>query len=146
MTFVVGLALGIRGTLRRLAGEEHAAAVALVALPFAFALHSLVDLTLDFLAVAAPTMLVSATLLGAGRPAAARAGGLVTAGVAVAAVAAAWVLVAPALSTRSVETAYRQIAEGQARVSGLCGAARSAPESSRARASPCASCGGDGSG
>lgn len=113
LTFVVGVAIGIRAALRRLEDEERAAAVALVALPFAFALHALVDLDLDFLAVAAPTMLVSAALLGAGRPAAARPGGLVTAGVVVAAVAAAWVLVAPALSTRSVETAYRQVDEGR---------------------------------
>jgi len=111
--FVVGLVLGIRATLRRLDGEERAAAVALVSLPFAFALHSLVDLTLDFLAVAAPTMLISATLLGAGRPAAARAGAVVTAGVVVAAVAAAWVVVTPALSSRSVEAAYRQTSDGK---------------------------------
>ncbi len=112
-TFVVGLALGIRATLRRLEEDDRAAAVALVALPFAFALHALVDLSLDFLAVAAPTMLVSAVLLGAGRPAAARPGRLVTAGAVVAAVAAGWVLVAPALSTRSVEATYRKSSEGR---------------------------------
>ena len=42
-----------------------------LALPLAFGLHALVDYDLDFLAVAAPTALVSAALLGAGRPAAA---------------------------------------------------------------------------
>ena len=41
----------------------------LLALPLAFGLHALVDYDLDFLAVAAPTALVSAALLGAGRPA-----------------------------------------------------------------------------
>ena len=50
--------------------DERAAAVGLVALPLAFGLHALVDYDLDFLAVAAPTALVSAALLGAGRPAA----------------------------------------------------------------------------
>ena len=113
LTFVVGLALGIRATLGRLEDEERAAAVALVALPLAFGLHALVDLDLDFLAIAAPTLLVSAVLLGAGRPPAGGAGGLLTAGVVVAAVAAAWVLVAPALSTREVERTYAQITAGR---------------------------------
>ncbi len=107
LTFVGGLAVGIRASLRRLEEGERAAAVGLVSLPVAFALHALVDLDLDFLAVAGPTMLVSAVLLGAGRPAAARAGGLASAGVVVAAVAAVWVLVAPALSSRFVDIAYR---------------------------------------
>ena len=53
--------------------DERAAAVGLVALPLAFGLHSLVDYDLDFLAVAAPTALVSAALLAAGRPARRRA-------------------------------------------------------------------------
>ncbi len=109
LAFVVGVAVAIRAALRRLEGDERAAAVGLVALPLGFALHALVDLDLDFLAVAAPTMLVSAVLVGAGRPTATRAGGLVAAGVAVAAFAAVWVLVAPALSDRSIEGAYRDV-------------------------------------
>ncbi len=124
LALVVGVAVGIRAALRRLEGDERAAAVGLVALPLAFALHALVDLDLDFLAVAAPTMLVSAVLVGAGRPAAARAGGLVTAGVVVAALAAAWVLVAPALSSRSIESAYRDV--GDARLDAAKSAARRA--------------------
>ena len=70
-----GLGLGLRATIGRLEPGERAAAVGLLALPLAFGLHALVDYDLDFLAVAAPTALVSAALLGAGRPAAvARAG------------------------------------------------------------------------
>ena len=58
VVFIAGVALGLRATLGRLDPDERAAAVGLVALPFAFGLHALVDLNLDFLAVAAPTMLV----------------------------------------------------------------------------------------
>jgi len=139
LTFVVGLVLGVRAMLCRLEGEERAAAVALSALPVAFGLHALVDLDLDFLAAAAPTMLVSAVLLGAGRPATGKGGRLVVAGVVVATLAAAWVLVAPALSTRSVERTYAQISEGRIDAAGS--AARRAqrlnplaPESLYARA------------
>ncbi|WP_411278219.1 O-antigen ligase family protein [Gaiella sp.] len=113
LTLVIGVALGIRATFRRLEGEERAAASAVVALPVAFGLHALVDIDLDLLAVAGPTMLVSATLLGAGRPPAARVGGLATAGIAAAAAAALWVVVAPALSTREVERAYAKVSDGR---------------------------------
>lgn len=112
MVFIAGVALGLRASLGRLDPDERAAAVGLVALPFAFGLHALVDLNLDFLAVAAPTMLASAALLGAGRPAAVKAGRIVALGVGVAALAALWVLVAPTLSSRSVEAAYRESSNG----------------------------------
>ena len=108
LVFIVGVALGLRATLGRLDPDERAAAVGLVALPLAFGLHALVDLDLDFLAVAAPTMLASAALLGAGRPAAVKADRIVALGAGVAALAALWVLVAPTLSSRSVEAAYRE--------------------------------------
>ena len=68
VALVVGLGLGLRGTVRRLESGERAAAVGLVALPLVFGLHSLVDYDLDFLAVAAPTALVSGALLAAGPP------------------------------------------------------------------------------
>ncbi len=55
--------------LRRLGGEERAAAVALVAAPAAYLLHALVDYTWDFVSVTAPTMLALGVLAGAGRPA-----------------------------------------------------------------------------
>ena len=109
LMLVVGLVLGLRATLGRLEPDERAAAVGLMALPVAFCLHALVDYDLDFLAVAAPTTLVSAALLGAGRPAAAARGGiLLRASAVVGAGVAIWVLVAPALSIRAVDTAIRQ--------------------------------------
>jgi O-antigen ligase len=55
--------------LRRLAGAERAAAVALVAAPAAYGLHSLVDYDWDFLAVTAPVMVALGALAGAGREA-----------------------------------------------------------------------------
>ena len=80
LVMVVGLVLGMRASIRRLDEGERAAAVALVALPLAFGLHALVDYDLDFLGVAAPTALVSAALLGAGRPGRRRAHGAAGAG------------------------------------------------------------------
>ena len=107
--FAVALALGLRASLRRLEPDERAAAVGLVALPVAFGLHALVDYDLDFLAVSAPTVLVGAAVLGAGRPAAAiRGGTMLAAGTVLVAGAAVWVLAAPALERRAVDTAYRQ--------------------------------------
>ena len=114
IALVVGLGLGLRATVRRLASDERAAAVGLVALPLAFGLHSLVDYDLDFLAVAAPATLVSGALLAAGRPAAiARSRTTALASAVVAAVAAIWVLAAPELSTRAVDRAYRQVDAGR---------------------------------
>ena len=111
--FVVALVLGLRIAVRRLVGEERAAAVGLLALPLAFGLHTLVDYDLDFLAVAAPTALVAAALLGAGRPRAlARSRWLVAASAVVAAAVAVWVLAAPELSSRAVDRAYRQADAG----------------------------------
>jgi hypothetical protein len=54
--------------LRRLDGPERAAAIALVAAPFAYLLHALVDYDWDFLAVTAPTLVALGVLVGAGRP------------------------------------------------------------------------------
>lgn len=109
LVLVGGLVLGLRATIGRLEPDERAAAVGLLALPLAFGLHALVDYDLDFLAVAAPTALVSVALLGAGRPAMVAGGGiLLRASAVVGAGAAIWVLVAPALSIRAVDTAIRQ--------------------------------------
>ena len=52
--------------LRRLDGEERAAAAALVAAPAGYLLHSLVDYDWDFLAVTAPVMLALGVLAAAG--------------------------------------------------------------------------------
>jgi hypothetical protein len=53
--------------LRRLAGGERAAALALTAVPLAYALHALVDYDWDFLAVTAPAFAVLGVLAAAGR-------------------------------------------------------------------------------
>jgi len=109
LVFVVGFVLGLRAAIGRLEPDERAAAVGLLALPVAFGLHALVDYDFDFLAVAAPTALVAAALLGAGRPAAAaRSRAFIAVSAVLGAGAAIWVLAAPALATRSVDTAYRQ--------------------------------------
>ncbi len=105
LVLVGGLLLGIRGTLARLESDERAAAVALVALPLAYGLHALVDYDLDFLAVSAPTVLVAAGLLAAGRPLATPPRGVLFAACAVVgALSLMSVVVAPALSTRAVES------------------------------------------
>lgn len=110
---VVCLVLGFRETMGRLGPDERAAAGGLVALPVSFGLHALVDYDLDFLAVAAPTVLVSAALLGAGRPTARPRGGKLFATAAVlGAAAVVWALVAPALATRAVDSAYRHADAG----------------------------------
>jgi hypothetical protein len=112
--FVLALVLGVRTALRRLEPEERAAAVGLVGLPLAFGLHSLLDYDLDFLAVAAPAALVSAALLGAGRPpAVVRSRLLVAAAAVAAALVAGWVIAAPALSGRAIDRAYRQLDAGE---------------------------------
>jgi hypothetical protein len=109
LVLVVGLVGGLRATIGRLEPAERSAAVGLLALPLAFGLHASVDYDLDFLAVAAPTALVAAGLLGAGRPVAVARGGILLAvGAVLGAGAAIWVLAAPALSTRAVDTAIRQ--------------------------------------
>ncbi len=113
IAFVIALALGLRATIGRLEPGERAAAVGLVALPLALGLHALVDYDLDFLAVTAPAALVSAALLGAGRPALASPGGILIVVSAVAGAGVAiWVLAAPALAMRSVDRAYRQSDRG----------------------------------
>lgn len=113
VAFVIALVLGLRAALRRLEGGERAAAVALLGLPLAFGLHSLLDYDLDFLAVAAPTALVAAALLGSERPAAAaRSRVFVTVSAVVAAGVVVWVLAAPGLSSRALDRAYRQADAG----------------------------------
>ncbi len=65
---VVAAAATCVGALRRLEGGERAAAVALVAVPFAYLLHALVDYNWEFLAVTAPAMVALGVLAGAGQP------------------------------------------------------------------------------
>ncbi len=110
---MIALCTGLRSMLHRVEPEERAAAVGLLALPAAFGLHALVDFDLDFLAVAAPTVLATAALLGAARPAwAARGGMFVPLAAGLGAAATIWILVAPALSSRALDTAYRHADAG----------------------------------
>ena len=83
-------------------------AVALVALPAAWAVHALVDYPFDFVAVTGPAALVTFALLGAGRPAGRVPGGAfgVAASVLVA-VAVVAVLVTPRLAERQLDRATR---------------------------------------
>ncbi len=111
---VAGLAGGAVAALRRLAGPERDAAVALVALPAAYAAHALVDYPLDFVAVTAPTLVALGALLAAARPAARPAGGLVrVAAVGAVALAVIAVLVTPALAERDVDRAVRLLNDRQ---------------------------------
>ncbi len=104
----------MRATVRRLEAGERAAAVGLLALPVAFGLHALVDYDLDYLAVLAPTVLVCAALLGAGRPLVEpRRGTLAAAAIGFGAVLALLALLLPARANRSIDEAYRQVDAGK---------------------------------
>jgi hypothetical protein len=54
--------------LRRLAGQERAAAAALVTLPAGYGVHALVDYDWDFLGVTAPVLVAAGVLAAAARP------------------------------------------------------------------------------
>jgi tetratricopeptide (TPR) repeat protein len=96
--------------LRRLDGQERAAAVALVALPAVYVVHALVDYDWDFLAVTAPTMLSVGVLAGAGLPAvAARRRPLLVVASALIAVTLVASFSFPRLSERSGRSALRAL-------------------------------------
>lgn len=112
--FAVALGVAIAHSVRRLRGRERAAAVGLVGLPVAYALHALVDYDLDFIALTGPVLLVGWLLAAAGRaPAAAPRGWLPLAAVVVSAATAVAVLAAPDLSRRGVDAAYRSLDAGE---------------------------------
>ena len=114
VVFVAGAGLGIVRSLRRLDGEEHAAAVALTALPVVYAAHALVDFDLDFVALTGPALLVTGVVLGVGRPLRRGGGGFVPllafAAVALAAVVS---LGSPWLAARKVDSATRALGSGR---------------------------------
>lgn len=60
--------LAIRSTLRRLEGDDRAAAAALAVGIVAYLLHALIDFDWDFVAVTAPVLLAVGALAAAGRP------------------------------------------------------------------------------
>jgi tetratricopeptide (TPR) repeat protein len=113
---VAGAGLALRRSLARLEGPERAAAVAVAALPLAYALHALVDYDIDFVAVSAPAAVATGALLGAGRPPVRPRAGIVPmlAGVAVAATAVAS-LVMPWLASRRVDATYTAAEAGRLR-------------------------------
>ena len=94
--------------LRRLDGAERAAAVALVAVPAAYVVHTLVDYTWDFLGATAPTMFALGVLASAGRPAAGRrARPLLGVGAVLVAVGVLVSFASPRVAERSVREASR---------------------------------------
>jgi O-Antigen ligase len=125
-TGIVGLLLGlglaaalgaaIVAAIRRLDAEERAAGCALVALPLAFVLHSLVDYDLDFLALAAPTLLVSFGLAGAQLRALDSPRGVIpVVGAAAVTLAIVFVVVSPSLAGREVDSSTRALDDGSAK-------------------------------
>ncbi len=114
VVFVGAAGLGIVRSLRRLEGDQNAAAVALTALPVVYAAHAVVDFDLDFVALTGPTLLVTGVLLGVGRPlrrCRAGTGALIAvAGIAVAGIVA---LGSPWLAARKVDSATRALGSGR---------------------------------
>jgi hypothetical protein len=99
--------------VRRLEGDERAAAIALVAAPAAYLLHALVDYSWDFLAVTAPTLLVLGVLAAAGRaPRAVGRSPWLAAGAAVAALVVLVSFSMPRLADRAVRESTRALDEG----------------------------------
>ena len=107
VVFVAGALVAARRRVLALDGGERTAAVALAALPCAYAMHGLVDYDADFLAATVPTVVVMGTLLAAGQPLAQPRLGVVPA-LAVVAVAATAVvsLALPWLADRKVDASY----------------------------------------
>jgi hypothetical protein len=109
---VAGFGVAV-AAVRRLGGDERAAAVALVAAPAAYLLHALVDYSWDFLAATAPVMVALGALAGAGRPLLAVRRRLL---VAVASVIALVVFLAsfasPRLADRYVRSSTRALGDG----------------------------------
>jgi len=103
--------LAVRAALRRLEGEERAAALALAAAALLYPLHGLVDYDWDFVAVSAPFFFVLGGLLAAGAPVRTVRRpfeALAVGGIALAALTA---LVTPWLSDRQVDAASESLAK-----------------------------------
>src|SRR5262249_50283327 len=114
VVFVAGGVLAVRRPLRELEEPERGAAVALAALPAAFALHGLVDYDADFVAVTAPTLFALGVLVAAGRPLARKRPGLPPASAALAVAAPAVLALAlPWLSARKVDASYAATSAGR---------------------------------
>jgi len=99
--------------LRRLVGEERAAAVALVTAPAAYLVHALVDYDWDFLAVTAPVMVALGVVAGAGRtPGQRRARPVLGIGAFLLAAVLLVSFASPRLAERSISESTRALDEG----------------------------------
>ncbi len=99
--------LGVLAAIRRLAGDESAAATALAVAALAYLLHALVDYDWDFLALTAPLLVVLGVLLAAGVPPRRRSRSILwAAATIVAATAVLFSLAAPWLASRRVDAAF----------------------------------------
>jgi hypothetical protein len=107
-------AAAVRSALTRLDQAERGAAVALAIGAGAYALHVLVDIHWEFVAVSAPAFFVLGVLVGLGSGRSVRRRWLPV-GLAVAAVAALYSLTAPYASGRLVDSSYNAIADGKIR-------------------------------
>ena len=101
-------------TLRRTAGEERAAAVALAAGVAAWLLHSLVDMPWEYAAVTVPAMFALGVLVASGRPAPAPGGGgpVLAAVPALVALALVGSLAFPWLAERRLEASLDALTRG----------------------------------
>jgi O-Antigen ligase len=93
--------LAVLRTLRRLAGEERAAGLALAVAALLYPLHGLVDYDWDFLAVSGPFFLTLGVLLTAGAPVRRVRRPFEAIAVAAVAAAAVWSLLSPWLADRA---------------------------------------------
>lgn len=123
-TGIVGflLLLGLMGAgataavcaVRRLEGPERGAAAALAIGLGAFAVHSLVEIHWEFVAVAAPAFFVLGVLVGLGARRSARVPRAAAIGATAAAVGVLYSLTAPYAADRIVDSAYEAIDRGDA--------------------------------
>lgn len=102
LAFLVAAAIAAARALRRLEGEERAAAAALATLPALWLLHALVDYDWNFLAVTGPALFAVGVLAGAGRPARRASSPLAAAALGAVVLAAIGSLATPWLAERSV--------------------------------------------
>jgi len=125
VVFVGGAGVAVRRRLTSLDEPERLAAVAVAALPIAYAFHALVDYDVDFVAVTGPTLFALGVLLAAGGVLARLRLGLPPAlgviGVTIAAVAS---LTLPWLADRRIDASYT--ASDAGRAAQAAGEARSA--------------------
>jgi O-Antigen ligase len=105
--------VAVSGTLRRLTGEERAAALALAVAALLYPLHGLVDYDWDFVSVTAPFFFTLGVLLAAGAPSRLVRHPLEALAVIAVSLAAAAALLTPWLADRRVRAAEDALSEGR---------------------------------